>query len=175
MKRIALVRNEIVNTLKNNKNIKRYLTYLTRSPLEDQGRLLDGTIIDQPEVEEDLVFENPLIYPTPFTEKLLSESKAIIFVHYFSGSLKELDLGKQTYCIDIVIPLDYYSLNESQDRHQQIACELMNELDQELVGGNGIEKYNFASYTENRLSNTNDYAILSLIVEVNALTMKSGW
>lgn len=172
MKRVSLIRNEIVNTLNNNQNVKRYLTYFSNQPLELEGRLKDGTIINQPNVEDDLVFEKPVIIPTIFTETLLSEAKVIVFVHPHTGSLKELDIGKQVYLIEIVCPSQYYLLYENEDRSLNIACELMNELDQELVGGNGFERYNFSNFQLSRLSNTSDYSVLSLFVEVNALTMK---
>ena len=60
----GLLSNYVAYRLDNNQNIKRYLTYYTINPLGSKGLTKDNKIIDQPDIEDSLIYS--LIYDGMF-------------------------------------------------------------------------------------------------------------
>jgi len=160
---ITKIKNQMASLISEDANIKRYVYYLTREPLSLTARNKSGAIVKQPDVEVDLLFEDPHIYTSGFDEGILNELQVKIFVHRYMGDLTGTALGKNTFLIDIATPSEYDLLNEFEDRNSSIACLICDLIDDKPIG---VGKASVVKYTEGRLKTSTGYNILSLFIEV---------
>jgi len=167
---ITKIKNGIINLISHDNKIKRYVLYLTREPLNLSAYDTSSILQDQPDVEIDLVFGDPHIYGSSFNDVVLSASQVTIFVHRYMGDLTGKALGINTLIVDIVTPLEFNILNETEDRNSAIACSICDLVDDTSIG---VGKASVVKYTESRYSLTdNNYEILSLFIEVSTSNLR---
>lgn len=150
---------DILTLIDSNQNIKRYLKYLSDSPLEITQ--------SQPDIEESLINENIIL--TPFNENILEESKVFLFFNPFQGNLSSFSVGKEIYTIDIVTHLNKWLLSgEGKIRTFRIGSEISKMIDSKDVTGVGkVTLDNFKVFKNDK------YAGLTLWIKVNSSSSKS--
>lgn len=169
LRNITKIRNRIIQIINNNQEIKRFIKYLTNTPLENVGYSKDGSEIQQIDIEEDLKGEN--ILPISFNKKVLSSEKVVIFCYRLQGDLSDNSIGINTIIIDIICPSSYLVLEgENADRNTEIAYRIIDEVDGKVINSIGTAKV--VHYNEQRLSDDDDYDILSLIIEIKTSNRK---
>lgn len=169
-KSIQSIKNEIVQAIDGNMEIKRYIKYLTDSPLGSRGKLDDGKLIDQPDITESLIGKN--IIPIMYYEDCLESSKVFIFVYPYTGDLSGKALGNQKINIDIIVPTTKEILEDlGIQRSFEIANLICNTLDDVRLN-KGLTNLAFTGYVYERISKEAEYVALAIQTEIGTSNMR---
>lgn len=167
---IQQIKNEIVKAIDSSQEIKRYLTYLTDSPLASRGKLDNGQLINQPDITESLVGKN--ILPMMYLEDVLEDNRCLLFVYPYTGDLSTKTLGTQRLNIDIVIPSKKEIL---EDLELLRSFEISNLICDKLDGvklNKGATNLIFTSYVYERVSKDAEYIALGINCEISTSNMR---
>jgi hypothetical protein len=151
---------DMLKPINDNQNIKRYIRYLSNTPLENT--------LEQPDIEDSLIYDNILI--TPFSDKILIENKVLLFFNPIDGDLESESVGEEIYTLDIIIPLTYWILQgQGKLRAFRIGSEIAKIVDgQEITGVGKVKLKRFKCYKVN-----DTYAGMTLFIKVNSSTLKA--
>jgi hypothetical protein len=151
---------DMLRPINDNQNIKRYIRYLSNTPLENTP--------EQPDIEDSLIYDNILI--TPYSEKVLTESKVLLFFNPINGNLEDESVGEEIYSLDIIIPITYWILQgQGKLRAFRIGSEIAKIIDGKEI--TGVGKTKLKSYKCYKLNDT--YAGMTLFIKVNTSTLKA--
>lgn len=130
-KHMSINTTKIVLNLLLNQNLMRYIHYLgDYNPLD--SRL--------PDVEADEVKKKNFIL-TKFNDKIITETKILMFVNPLRGRFTGSASSDDFYEINIIVPRDYWIIgNTSEIRAFEIAYEIGQSLDQKNIAGVGDVK-----------------------------------
>lgn len=171
LKQITLIRNRIIQIINSDNEIKRIMYYLTSTPLEKQGRNVDGKIIWQPDISDiDFIKEEKRIHHT-FSSKILDKSEVHIFVRRFESNLSDNIIGENKLVIDIVCPVKYSILDENQDRESLIGTKICDLIDGEIIQSLGKIKVIYAK--DSIINNNKEFNCLSLFLEIPTSNVKN--
>lgn len=145
--------------INDNQKIKRYIKYLSNTPLE--------VTPEQPDIEDSLIYDNILI--TPFSDKVLTESKVLLFFNPIDGNLEPEIVGDEIYTLDIIVPITYWVLQgQGKIRVFRIGSEIAKIVDgQDITGVGKVKLKRFKCYKVN-----DNYAGMTLFIEVKTTTVK---
>lgn len=123
--KIDMAKIYIARLLDNSQLIKRYCTYLTKTPLATSGKDLNGDTIGQPDITESImkdikinvgignsnikIFKQTLI-PYMFNARAVNVEQVFVFVHNFEnryGQARNNNLYQDLFRIDILVPAKY--------------------------------------------------------------------
>lgn len=157
---------DMLSLIDDNQNIKRYIRYLSNTPLESTVEV-NGQTIQQPDIDDSLIYNNILI--TPYSEKTLSESKVLLFFNALNGNLESETVGEEIYSLDIIVPITYWILQgQGKIRVFRIGSEIAKLIDSKKITGIGeVKILNFKCYKVN-----DTYAGMTMFIRVNTSTMK---
>jgi len=151
----------ILQLILSNQNIKRYIKYLNNNPLDSS----------LPDVVDDLVNTN--LFISPFNEEIVDGLEVMVFFYPGKSYLKSKPLGRHIYYFDIICPLQYFLLDgRGEIRPIRIADEVAKMIDQKSIGG--IGETTVAEGNLFRLSNSSNYIIYSLPIEVETASIKGN-
>ena len=168
LKKLTKIKNEIVRILDNDQIIKRYCLYSTNTPLLEMGRMLNGQVVEQPNVEESLVDKNIIAYR--FLEEVLLENRNMIFVYFEEVDLSD-NLGRYKFKVDIFVYKSYDVLAElGQERNVEIATRVADLLDKEKIFG--FDDLELQYGRQVRLNNKTEYTIFELELEVKSSSFR---
>lgn len=170
LKSITQIRNAIMDKINESQEIKRYIKYLTPTPLEQYGTDLNGQILNQPDVDINFIREEKKIYPF-FSKGLLNESQVNIFVQRRGADLSDIAIGKNSINITIVVPVMYAMLNDEEDRQVAIANIICGLIDGENIGGIGKAQVERAD-EDFVINDSKEYCALNLNVGIKTLNTK---
>lgn len=173
MKHLTKIKNFIAQRIDENQEIKRYCTYLTNTPLMKKGMTLEGKLIEQPDINASLINKDKgNIVPYSFTEAVVEEKRAIIFIYKYKGDLSKT-IGDNYFVIDIFIPSVYDILEElGQERNVEIASKICDLLDGESIEKN-LGVIEILEYEDSRLNKSSDYNICSLTLKINKSNLRN--
>lgn len=171
-KTIIGIKNKIVTVLDNNQEIKRYLVYLTDCPLAKRGKLDNGTMIDQPDIEKSLIGE--YIIPYQDYDKVISTNKALILVHLAEGDLSDDYMAKHTISIDIICPTkENMNVGDiGQERIASIADFICDTINLENKNKSIAQKIKLGDYSQYRIAKTPDYVGMTLFLSIETSNME---
>lgn len=162
LKNLTKIKNTIVRILDESQDIKRYCVYSTNTPLLEMGKLLDGKMVMQPDIDYSIIETN--IVPYRFMEDVLQENKTLIFVYFNEANLRE-NIGSYRFNIDIFVHKKYDVLEElGQERNVEVATTIADLLDEKRIQGFGAIELNYGRQT--RLNNKTEYTIFELDLEI---------
>lgn len=171
LKNITKVRNAIMDKINKNQEIKRYINYLTQTPLELIGSDYNGQIVNQPDVNIDFIRQEKRIHPF-YSKGLLNEFQVNIFVQRRGADLSDIAIGENFINITIVVPVMYAILTDGEDRQISIANIICGLIDGEEIGGIGkayVERVN----EDFVINDSKEYCALNLTVKIKTLNTKA--
>lgn len=134
--KIDKIVNLMVNELNNDEELKRYLLFLTKQPLENYSIDNNGTKIYQYDIPKDLTKENKyciskpnssnpkyrtsprVIIPYLYEEEKVTSENPMMFVHNSSYSCNDL-VDSNVYSIDILVPSDYIEIQANGENYYE--------------------------------------------------------
>lgn len=134
--KIDKIINLMVNELNNDEELKRYLLFLTKQPLENYSVDNNGTKIYQYDIPKDLTKENKyciskpnssnpqyrtsprLIVPYLYEENKITSENPMMFIHNSSYSCNDL-VSSNIYGIDILVPSDYIKIQSDGENYYE--------------------------------------------------------
>lgn len=152
-----------------NQNILRYINYLTDDPLAEKTIGRNGKQVKQPDIK--VSFEDSGISLDAYDRNLVTESRCYIFLYPAKATLKaDVNVGKITYIIDIIIPSGFRLLKGSNEyRDALIADEIARMVDGHRVTGFGDVE--ITSFATGKLQD-GKYNYFTLYTDVGNLTIK---
>lgn len=145
--------------LVSNKNIAKYIYWLTDNPLIE------------PDVTTDLI-DNGYILPTLFDSQALTEEKVRVFLNPISGSLEGIPLGDIMFSMEIVVPSSKWNLKGiGKYRAYRIVDEFSKMVDGKDIAGVG--NVNIVGFKTSLVSGKN-YFCLSIGIKVRSLTVQAS-
>ena len=155
--RIEINLEKLLKLLSENKNIQKYIYYLTNNPLLE---------VDVP---IDLIDEG-YILPTLYDGGTFEDEMVRVFINPVRGNLEGFTLGDIFYNLDIIVPRLKWSLKDiGKYRAYRIADEFSRMVDGQDVAGVGEVK--IIGFNTTMVSNK-QYFCLSLGIKVKSLTLK---
>lgn len=168
---IQQIKNQIVEAIDSNQEIKRYIKYLTDSPLASRAKLDNGKFIDQPDITESLVGKN--IIPTMYMESCLEDNMCIIFIYPYRGDLSGKTLGDNYINIDVLVPTVKDILEDLGEQRTFAICNaICNTLD-DVKLNKGMTTLNFVNYVVERVSKDSEYTVISLQGIISTSNMRA--
>lgn len=124
--KIDKIINLLVSEMDKDQELKRYLTYLTYSPLEKRSVNYDNKIYFQKDLEGSLLEEQKIdiskkndgsniitipqiLFPYPYQSSKINEEYCTVFLYNHTYEVEEA-IGENIYKIDIIIPSTYLEL-----------------------------------------------------------------
>lgn len=158
-KHISMNVTKLILAVITNQNFLRYVSYLDHEdPLSSQRD--DISPLD---VKDD----NFIL--TKFNDKILRESKIVIFFNPYEGSFTHRASNVSTYTMDIIVPYDYWIIEDTGElRAYSIAHEIAKVIDQKNVAGIGL--VDIASWESYKVNNS--FSGLTLAIRVTDGTVK---
>lgn len=200
VRRIVPIKNFIIHKIDTNQNIKRLCRYYTKTPLLNRGVGYDGTVVNQPDLEDSLLkpvhndlnvsptARNQILTTSVFSGDVLAERQITIYVHHpksvFNPNMVSGRIsygvdplgGRHLFMVDIVYPNELNELDSvNQERATEIAGEIIDMLDGIYVDGEyeeftGACKLNVEGEITCGRLSTSGYLILSIPIWVSATT-----
>lgn len=183
VKKISALNSYIVNKIDENQSIRRYVRYLTTTPLSSTGKDLNGNIIKQPDILNSLKADSSeglqSLWRGEFDEDTISQEQCFIFVHTFRADFKGID-SKFLVAINILIPQkrDYLKYDE-ESRSCGIGDIIENMFDDIYIENDEYVKYlgnvklKLVSIPIERLSKTNSLTRTTLTFSVDTKDVKT--
>jgi hypothetical protein len=188
LRRVPYIESYLCELIDNDQRIKRLCRYLTYDPLELKAYDYDNNPVDQPDLQDSLMFEVVRDNVSPgtegaildnhmFTSDIMESSKVMIFVYcsdvvFSEGASKfgSSSMGFQLFTIDIVYPLEVDRLCDGLKRSWAIATVITDLVDQMSITDSNYVKYTGNvkfEFKEQRASNkklapNTDLGILSI-------------
>lgn len=148
----------ILLTMINNQNLKRYIKYLNDNPLEKS--------LSQPDITDNLIGTNILL--TPLNTEVVTVENVYIFINPFSGDLTRYPVSDDIYSIDIMIPNDKWLIS-GKIRPIRIAHEISKNIDGLNIAGIGkVEITHYKTSVINRI-----FSCFSIFINVGSTSIKS--
>ena len=188
LRRVPYIESYLCELIDNDQRIKRLCRYLTYDPLELEAYDYDNNRVQQPDLQDSLMFEVVRDNVSPgtegaildnhmFTSEIMESSKVMIFVYcsdvvFSEGASKfgSSSMGFQLFTIDIVYPLEVDRLCDGLKRSWAIATVITDLVDQMSITDSNYVKYTGNvkfEFKEQRASNkklapNTDLGILSI-------------
>ena len=188
LRRVPYIESYLCELIDNDQRIKRLCRYLTYDPLELEAYDYDNNLVQQPDLQDSLMFEVVRDNVSPgtegaildnhmFTSDIMESSKVMIFVYcsdvvFSEGASKfgSSSMGFQLFTIDIIYPLEVDRLCDGLKRSWAIATVITDLVDQMSITDSNYVKYTGNvkfEFKEQRASNkklapNTDLGILSI-------------
>ena len=188
LRRVPYIESYLCELIDNDQRIKRLCRYLTYDPLELEAYDYDNNLVQQPDLQDSLMFEvvrdnvstgteGAILDNHMFTSDIMESSKVMIFVYcsdvvFSEGASKfgSSSMGFQLFTIDIVYPLEVDRLCDGLKRSWAIATVITDLVDQMSITDSNYVKYTGNvkfEFKEQRASNkklapNTDLGILSI-------------
>ena len=189
--------NLFIDEINKDEKIKRYLTFLTKEPLENYSVDNDGTKIYQYDIPErvDEKFKyciskntdinkqyrnsNQILYPYPYQFEKVNEDRPTIFVYHDYSSCNSI-ITSSCYCISILVPCEYLEIEPyGESRIHKImerVAYLFNNvgLDKESQLELGDIKFQVKGRVEEgRINKTNYISIVTIPIETKYINSRT--
>jgi hypothetical protein len=160
--------NKLLNIIKVNQNILRYIKYLSDDPLA-QNTYVDGILVNQPNIEEDPI-DNGYIIPSLFEGKTPDTEIVRLFLSPIIGNFQSYPLSNIGFEINIILPINKFILSGlGEFRPFRIMDEIAQLIDQQTVAG--IGETEITGFKCVKLDNSS-YLNMSSLIKVSSSTMK---
>jgi hypothetical protein len=158
----------LLNIIKSNQNVLRYIKYLSDDPLAKKT-YVDGTLVNQPDVEEDPI-DNGYIIPSIFDDKPPDKECVRLFLSPILGNFQSYPLSNIGFEINIILPINKFILSgRGEFRPFRIMDEISQNIDQQNVAGVGETE--ISGFKCTKLDNSS-YLNMSSLIKVSSSTMK---
>nr|DAH12581.1 MAG TPA: hypothetical protein [Caudoviricetes sp.] len=169
-KNITAIKNEIVKLIDENQDIRRYMTYLTDSPLSKKAKLNNGKLVDQPDITESLIEKT--IIPYMYFEEVVEKAIPIMFVYMSKGDMSNSTVGDNYLVIEILVPTKANILQGlGEERCANIADTITDILDDKKLS-KGLTSIEFVSWEQYRVSKDAEYVGLALAGKIKTSNMR---
>jgi hypothetical protein len=160
--------NKLLDIIKANQNVLRYIKYLSDEPLA-QKTYVNGILVNQPNIEEDPI-DNGYIIPSLFDGKIPDQETVRLFLSPIIGNFKSYPLSDIGFEVNIVLPISKFILSGAGTfRPFRIMDEIAQNIDQQNVAGIGeTEITGFKCF---KLENSS-YLYMSSLIKISSSTMK---
>lgn len=180
IRKVSLLTSHVIDRIDNCQNIKRLLKYNTINPLSSKGKEYDGDIVEQPDIDYSLYFDEDYIVNGTFDIDMKDLLENNIYVHCYNGRFGNT-VGKLKIAINILVPKQYEFLASKGDtRSNSIGQEIADLFDDtyldnencDIIDELGNLKFELISYDSGRLSKTNSIILTTLVFDVDITTMR---
>lgn len=182
IRKIGGIEAYMTQKIDSNKEIRRFMRYMTVNPLSSRGVDQNGKVINQNELKYSLTVNSDegdkCLYTMGFKEDMINEMIPMIFVHSYSGKFGDV-VGGINVAVDIVVPTHYNELKYIEEKRAvEIACKIADELDDITIKEDSwVEKLGnlnikLTNYNEHRLSKTTNAILFSLDFKITVPTMR---
>jgi hypothetical protein len=142
-----------------NQNIKRYIKYLSNTPLDKTD--------EQPDINDSLINDNLIL--TPYNDKIITEPKVVLFCNPMNGDLESENVGEEIFTIDMIVPISSWVLQgQGKLRTFRISAEIAKLIDDKDV--TGIGKVKITKFKCYKVNDSN--AGMTIWIRVNTATSK---
>ena len=193
----------MVNEINNDEAIKRYLTFLTKQPMENKSIDKNGTILYQYDVPTRLDVptvkyciskstattkeyrtSEQILYPEPYQDEKITGNYPVLFVHNYSYDCNNI-VGSNIYMIDILIPSEYLNVNSVgspiiESRLHKIMGRIAYLFDKVSLDDESREYLGNLEFkiigkpTEEKINKTNDITITTIAIETKLIGVRSN-
>lgn len=163
-KHIIKIKNEMLEILDNNQEIKRLCTYLTDTPLSSSA-IVEGKRVRQPDITKSLLKENLIAYG--FDNNLLKEQKVYIFCGLANISFtKKSNMDNNLFILTVFVPLEFNELElYGDERIVAIASRIADELDDTSLD-KGMSNIKIGGTCNYGRYDKKDFLVLSIPFEI---------
>ena len=184
IRKITVLKKFILDTLDSDQEIKRYLRYLTTTPIAKRGIGYDGATIIQNDLTTSLKSNSDegekALYSGGFDPMMETIVKNYVFVQHYRSRIQSNGMDMIYFTIHILIPEKYNELkNYGEERAYQIADRVCQLLDTHIIENDeivdivGNVKFEvFGDIVEERLTKTKDVIILTIPIRIASSTLR---
>lgn len=184
VRKITVLKKYMLDAIDNNQDVKRYMRYLTTTPLSKKGVGYDGDVIVQNDLVESMKYSSDegekVLFTGGFDPYMETIVKNYIFVQHQRSRITDDGTNIMTFMVYILIPEKYNELkNYGEERTYQIADSICQVLDchtiendeiVDIVGNAKIEIY--GDIVEQRLTKTKDIILVTLPIRIVSSTLR---
>ena len=193
----------MINEINGDEIIKRYLTFLTKQPLENKSVDKNGTILYQYDIPSRLDIptvkycvskptvttkeyrtSEQILYSEPYQDSKITGNYPTVFVHNYSYDCNNI-IGSNIYMIDILIPSEYLNVNSIgspiiESRLHKIMGRIAYLFDKVTLDEvskeylGDIEFKIVGKPTEEKINKTNDITITTIAIETKLINCRSN-